>query len=69
MKIKDYLESKGIKVTLDGGYFYNCEYNNKEICLVRCSGINNCFALYINKQTIMTRALLRTCVGKILRGC
>ena len=66
MKLNEYLERKGIKVEYDGGYFCNCLYKGKEICIMKNSGITNTYALYINHKTIMTKGLLRTCVGKIL---
>lgn len=66
MKIKEFLEKKGINVEYDGGYFYKCNYKGKKIYLQRNDAFNSCFQLYINDEIIMTRALLRTCIGKIL---
>lgn len=67
MKVNEYLERKGINITFDGGYYWNCIYKGNEICIVKNSGISHTFALYINKETIMTKGLLRTIIGKILR--
>lgn len=67
MIMKEYLEKKGIKVTLDGGYYWNCEYKGNTIGIMRNSGITNTYALYVNMKIIMTKGLLRTIVGKILR--
>lgn len=66
MKIKDLLERKGIVVNYDGGYFYKCSYKGNKVYLQRNDAFNSCFSLYINNEIIMTRALLRTCIGKIL---
>lgn len=67
MKISEYLEKKGIKVEYDGGYYYKCKYKGNKVYLQRNDAFNSCFSLYVNDEIIMTRALLRTIVGKILR--
>lgn len=67
MKIKEYLERKGIEVVRDYGYGIICKYKGNEINMLRNDGrMNNCYTLYINDKAIMTKALLTTCVGKIL---
>lgn len=67
MKVKDLLERKGIEVVRDGGYYFKCIYKGNQIQLLRNDGcLNNCYSLYINDKTIMTKALLTTCIGKIL---
>lgn len=67
MKVKEYLERKGIEVVNDLGYSINCKYKGNEINLLKNDGrMNNCYTLYINGKALMTKALLTTCVGKIL---
>lgn len=67
MKVDEYLKRKGISITFDGGYYWNCNYKGNEIGIVRNDGFTHTFALYINKEIIMTKGLLTTIVGKILR--
>ena len=68
MKVKDLLERKGINVIYQYQNYYKCEYNNKTIQLELNSGLGNCYKLIIDDEVKATKALITTCICKILNA-
>lgn len=67
MEIKEYLERKGIEVISQRLNLYECKYKGNQIVIVKNSGVNRNYILYVNNNIITTGALITTCVNKILR--